>query len=94
MEKFNFDKNVTDLAGDVIPHPQTGEPLTLGSQLAPAIAQHTGGDAVKLFGWALALYKKEELVLDKSDQNTLREFIQTSQMSVLMKAQLLEVINQ
>jgi hypothetical protein len=89
---FNFNKPVIGLDG----HPlvDVNGPITMGGVLAPVIASQSKGDALKLFGWASAIYKKEDLILDKSDQNTLKDFINASeQMTVLVKAQLLEVLN-
>jgi hypothetical protein len=53
-----------------------------------------GANAGKLWGWAVSLHKGEILDLDKSDQETLKNFIKDSELfTVLAKAQLLEVIN-
>jgi len=90
---FNFNKPVIGLDGN--PLMDANGPITIGSILAPIIASQSKGDALKLFGWALAIYKNEDLILDKSDKQTLKDFIISSeQMTVLVKAQLLEVFNQ
>ena len=59
--------------------------------LANQIANRPNGDVLKLFGWAQKLYNKVPLSLDKSDEKTLRELIETNeQMTILVKGQLLE----
>jgi hypothetical protein len=92
QKKINF--NVPVLALDGSHLTDGNKELTLGAILSPVIAQQTKGDALKLFGWAIAIYKNEDLILDKSDQNMLKDFINSSEnMTVLVKAQLLEVFN-
>lgn len=88
---FNFDIPVTGLDGKQLTNETGG--MTLGGVLAPVIAGQSKGDALKLFGWALAMYKGETLTLDQSDQNTLKDFIRESEnLTVLAKAQLLNIL--
>ncbi len=71
----------------------TGD-ISLGKIFAPVIAGQNKGDSLKLFSWAMAIYKAEDLALDKSDINVLKELINSDgQMTVLVKAQLLEILN-
>lgn len=66
--------------------------LTLGKLLANQLAFTNKGDALKLFTWAQKCWNGEELDLDKSDEQTLKDFIKNNeQLTVLAKAQLLEV---
>jgi len=89
---INFDIPLLTLDGT--PFKNGDKDFTLGSVLAPIIAQSTKGDALKLFGWALSLYKKESLNLDQSDQNTMRDFIKNSEhLTILAKAQLLNTLD-
>ena len=92
QKKYNFNIPVLALDGS---HLVDGvKELTLGAILAPVIAQQTKGDALKLFSWAMSIYKNEDLILDKSDQNTLKDFINSNEnMTILVKAQLLEILN-
>jgi hypothetical protein len=85
MPLFGLDGNsLTDVNGEV----------TLGKIFAPIIAGQNKGDSLKLLSWAMAIYKNEDLVLDKSDTNVLKELINTDQqMTVLVKAQLLELLD-
>lgn len=66
--------------------------LTLGKLLANQLAFTNKGDALKLFTWAQKCWNGESLDLDKSDEQTLKDFIKNNeQLTVLAKAQLLEV---
>lgn len=66
--------------------------LTLGKLLANQLAFTNKGDALKLFTWAQKCWNGEKLDLDKSDEQTLKDFIKNNeQLTVLAKAQLLEV---
>ncbi len=92
QKKINFNIPVFALNGSNLT--DGDKEITLGAILAPCIAQHTKGDALKLFGWAMSIYKNEDLILDKSDQNTLKDFINLSEnMTILVKAQLLDILN-
>ena len=71
----------------------TGE-VSLGKIFAPVIAGQNKGDSLKLLSWAMGIFKGEDLALDKSDINVLKELIDTdNQMTILVKAQLLEILN-
>lgn len=86
--KLNFDFELLGLDEKPI------EGANGGKLLATSLSQATKGDSVKLWGWAVSLHKGEILDLDKSDQETLKNFIKDSELfTVLAKAQLLEVIN-
>jgi len=73
---------------------QSNAPVTLGKLLSTQLANASKGDALKYFSWATKLYNGEELVLDLSDEQTLKEFIKSSDnLTILAKAQLLMVLN-
>jgi hypothetical protein len=72
----------------------SGSPVTLGKLLSSQLANANKGDALKFFTWATKLYNSEELELDLSDTQTLKEFIKSSDsLTILAKAQLLIVFN-
>jgi len=92
LTTINFSKPLIGLDGE--PVIQLDKAVTLGSVLAPQIAQQNKGDALKLLAWAMAIYKGEDISLDKSDTSTLKNLIESNeQMTILVKAQLLDVLN-
>lgn len=73
---------------------QSNTPVTLGKLLSSQLANSNRGDALKYFTWATKLYNGEELELDLSDEQTLKEFIKSNEnLTILAKAQLLIVFN-
>jgi hypothetical protein len=87
---MNFNKSITTLSGQVVKD-QNGKDVTLGNVLADQLVAGTKGDAIKYYGWALKLHEGKELELDKSDTQTLKDFITNNeQLTILAKAQLLE----
>lgn len=65
-----------------------------GQFLGTSLVNSTKGDVLKLFGWSVELYRKNPIQVDKSDEKTLKEFIEASEtMTILAKAQLLEVFD-
>ncbi len=92
QKKINFNFPLIGLEGN--PLTDVNGDVTLGKIFAPLIAGQNKGDALKLLSWAIAIYKNEDLALDKSDINVLKELINTDQqMTVLVKAQLLELLD-
>ena len=86
---LEFTKTLNGLDGKPIKE-QDGKDATLGRFLSGFLASHTKGDALKFFNWAQKLYAGENLDLDDSDKDTLKEFIKShDQMTVLSKAQML-----
>lgn len=64
-----------------------------GKLLANVLVSAGKGDAMKYWTWAQKLYAGEELSLDPSDMETLKNFVKESDtMSILAKAQILERI--
>ena len=85
--KLNFNFNLVDLDGKEIDNANAGK------LLANSLVQQSKGDALKFWEWALALNKGEELDLDSSDQETLKNFIKDSgNFAIIAKAQLLKVL--
>ena len=61
-----------------------------GKMLAGALASASKGDALKFWGWALKLNEGQELDLDKSDFDILKQFIKDcDRLPVITKAQAL-----
>jgi hypothetical protein len=82
---INFNKNLLDLDGKEI------EGANIGKIVAQTLVQSSKGDALKYWGWATKLNAGEELDLDKSDTETLKNFIKESEtLTILTKAQALE----
>lgn len=71
------------------------EYLTMGSVLAQQLAQSSakGVTAVKYWGWVLELSAKRPLQLDKADFDTLKDFVDNAEITVLAKAQLMEALS-
>ena len=85
--KLNFNFNLVDLDGKEIDNANAGK------LIANSLVQQSKGDAFKFWEWALALNKGEELDLDSSDQETLKNFIKDSDnFAIIAKAQLLKVL--
>lgn len=83
MIKFN--KNLLDLEGKEI------EGANIGKVVANCLVGATKGDALKFWGWATKMNAGEDLDLDKSDTETLKNFIKESEaLTILTKAQALE----
>jgi hypothetical protein len=90
---LDFNQPLKGLDGTEIKD-EKNEVITLGKMLAGQLASASKGDALKLFGWAQKTYNGESLELDKSDEDTLKEFIKSNEhLTVLGKAQLLSVFN-
>jgi hypothetical protein len=82
---INFNKNLVDLEGKEI------EGAVIGKVIAQVLVQNTKGDALKLWHIANKLHNGEELDLDKSDEEMLKNIIKESEtLTILTKAQALE----
>lgn len=87
---MNFNKPMKGLNGQSVKD-QNGKEVTLGNVLANELVSGNKGDAVKFYGWALKLHEGKEIELDKSDTQTLKDFVTNNeQLTILAKAQLLE----
>ncbi len=86
--KINFKQPLTNLEGKVIEE-------NMGKVLSQALAQLNKGESVKIWAWALSLYKGESLELDKVDFGVLRGLIEASEaLTILAKAQLLTTMDE
>lgn len=83
--KFNLNTEIVDLDGEKL----AGS--NLGKTIAQSLAYSQAGDPLKFMTWATKMFNGEELDLDPSDLNTFKDFIKNSQLSVLLKARVLEV---
>ncbi len=85
--KLNFNFLIKDLDGK----PIAG--ANCGKIIAQNLVNATKGDALKYFGWAMRLNAGDAIDLDKSDQETLRSFIEHHEtLPILTKAQAIEYI--
>jgi len=85
MKKIFLNKAITDLDGKDI------EGSNLGKLVAQMLVTSNKGDALKFMAWALKLHAGEELELDPTDKETLKNFIKDhDQLTVLSKAQMLQ----
>lgn len=89
---LDFNKPLLDLDGNAVLNGQ--EQQMLGKVLAMALISTNKGNAVKMLDWAMNIHKGKSITLDKSDKNTLEEFVKDNEMlTVLSKGQILEVIH-
>lgn len=83
--KVQLNKNLLGLDGQEI------ENSHIGKIVASTLAGANKGDAAKFWHWSTKFYAGEELELDPSDLETLRNFIKDSeQLTILSKAQILQ----
>jgi hypothetical protein len=85
--KIQLNKNLVGLDGKEI------ENSHMGKLVASTLAGANKGDAAKFWHWSTKFYAGEEVELDPSDSETLRNFIKDSeQLTILSKAQILAEI--
>jgi hypothetical protein len=91
--KLDFNFPVIGLDGRPI-EDQFGRPINAGKILANTLVMQPEGEIAKLFDWAIAMHRGEQINLDKADQKKLRDFIEKSQqMAILIKKHLLDVLD-
>jgi hypothetical protein len=82
--KINMNKAILGLDGKEIAD------SNIGQLIAQILVQGSKGDALKFWHWAQKLYKGEELDLDPTDTETLKNAIKDSEsLTILSKAQAL-----
>lgn len=82
--KILLNKSLIGLDGKEIPNSH------MGKLLANTLASANKGDAAKFWHWSTKFYAVEEVELDPSDLETLKNFIKDSeQLTILSKAQIL-----
>lgn len=83
--KIQLNKNLVGLDGQEI------DQSNMGKLLATILSSSNKGDALKFWSWATKLHSGEELDLDPSDMETLKNFVKDSeQLTILSKAQILQ----
>jgi hypothetical protein len=83
--KIQLNKNLIGLDGQEI------ENSHMGKLVASTLAGTNKGDAAKFWHWSTKFYAGEEVELDPSDLETLKNFIKESeQLTNLSKAQILQ----
>lgn len=88
MAKLNLNKAVLNLENEEI----VGS--NMGKILASELANYTQGDPLKFMHWAKKFYDGEELELDQTDLQTLKDFIViNNNLTNLTKSRILESIN-
>jgi hypothetical protein len=87
--KINLNKPIVDLSGKEI------EGSNLGQLVSQLLASSSSKEnTIKMYYWAQKFYAGEELDLDPTDLSILKSFIEgNEQLTVLAKAQILEVIS-
>jgi hypothetical protein len=87
--KINLNKSIVDLSGKEI------EGSNLGQLVSQLLASSSSKEnTIKMYYWAQKFYAGEEIDLDPTDLSILKSFIEgNEQLTVLAKAQILEVIS-
>ena len=86
--KLNLNFNLKSIDGKEINDSHAGK--LLGNILVSSIK----GDALKYYDWGRKLYNGEDIEIDRSDLNNIKSFVEShEQITILAKAQILEVIN-
>jgi hypothetical protein len=91
---YNFNVEIKNLLGESILD-EKNNPATAGKLLAGSLVNQAKGNSIKFYNWALKMYNCEDVNLDKSDVKVLTEYVESNeQLTVLVKAQILEVLDQ
>lgn len=91
MGKLNLDFILTDYTGKKMEGDE--DVVHCGKFLANFLGRGTSDQPVKFFDWAIKLYNKQEIDLDKSDIASLRKFVTSQQMWNASKAQILQKLD-
>lgn len=85
MKTINLNFQIKDL---------DGKDIGLANKaFANTLMAEKGGDAVKLFDWAMSLNKEGKIEVDESDFNKIKEIIEKSEtLFIIAKAQLLKYL--
>jgi hypothetical protein len=85
MKTLDLKWNIKDLDGKDIQEAKASELLGV------ALINDKGGDAVKLFDWAVTLRKEAIIIVDDSDFTKIKDIVENSeQLPIITKAQLLK----
>lgn len=85
---ISFNRNALQLDGN--PFTDGGEVQYLSKILANQLSISIKGDPIKYYDWARALYKVGEIEVDRADFDFLKNFVSQLEISIIIKAQLLE----
>jgi hypothetical protein len=89
--KLNLDFQIKNLDGDAMP----SEQANASKVLAGALSSANKGNAIKLHDWALRLWRKEVLEIDKVDKEFLEAFVESTEtLTVLAKVPILNAIKE
>lgn len=88
MKKLNFNLGFKGLDGVEMPG------VNIGKTLGSALAADTKGDPLKKWSIAQRIHNGEEIELDPSDIQMLKDFTTNSEgFTILAKAQILDILN-
>lgn len=86
--KLNFNFKIKDLDQKEIPGADANK------LLANTLSQQNQGNSMKLYDWALRLWRGEALEIDDTDAMVLKELIDKSQvLTVMAKKPLIDIID-
>jgi hypothetical protein len=89
--KLNLNKKLTQLDGTILT--DNGQDVYLCKLLAGRLSENvTGIPALKAYDWAKQLWNTGEIEIDRTDLTKLQEFVESSQLFVFVKAQIIEII--
>jgi hypothetical protein len=95
MKTLDLSNPVKNLADNEIKD-DSGISLTFGHLLAQSLITSNGkpGDPIKFFDWALTLYKEGKILVDDSDLNILKDFVDKNEtLTCLVKGPILKEIS-
>lgn len=87
--KLDFNFQVKNLDGKDL----EGEGSHCGKVLADYLQRLNKGNSMKLWDWAQTVWKKQPLEIDKTDSEVLKELVENSDLPVITRAQIADVIN-
>jgi len=91
--KLNLGKPFLNLKGEEF-QDEKGEKVLMSEVLSNSLAVAKAvEDPLKMYEFAKGLYKDGFIEIDKSDLQKIKNFIEKEQFSIMLKAQLLEEIN-
>lgn len=85
--KIDFNFHIKNLDGKDILDAHCGQVL------ANYLQSLNKGNSLKLWDWAQTVWKKKPLEIDKTDCDILKELIESSDLPVITKAQIIEAIS-
>jgi len=93
VNKMKLNLNYKLLQLDGAEFTENGKDVYLSKLLAGRLSENvTGIPALKAYDWAKQLWDTGEIEIDRSDLVKLQEFVESSQLFVFVKGQILEII--